>query len=352
MRFFCIASLFLCLFACKSIDDSNKRSPLGVLSTRFFHPRGVVVDSMSTLEAIRKLQPKRIDWTYCEDKKILEIYKKFNLDFSLAVNPQLPDSSGYTTKKYRIIDFEGNPYRAPWMKTWKIRNPFWGCVNNPKFYKLFLKQGKKLAALGAYAILVDDAIFNYRLVKEKKLGCFCSHCIQKFKKQISFNQEKPIEALSKTLRNEASKRKKNKVSPLAREYEKFQKASVIYFLKKWQSELRTSHPKIVFLTNNYNGSWNEIYQVFDGGVAELKVEHLNNRDLDSLYSLADSLDKSQLFTIASENPIHHYKLMEYAIKNKREFIYPWDIMIPHKNRRYYLNLDTLVKKEKQLLKKH
>ena len=355
-----VAYLFFCLsfcVGCKFFLHKRELPSYGVLSSRFYHPRGDL-DSMSTVKAIEKLKPRRIDWTYCEDETILNIYKKHNLPFSLTVNPQLSDSSGYTTKKHRLLDYSGKAYSAPWKKNWKIKNPYWGCVNNPKFYELFLKKTKKLASLGAYAILVDDAIFNYRLKLEKKIGCFCEFCIEKYNlnknrlykggKQLSGKEIKNIlcaEELQKI-----NKHLLNKSNFIA--YENFQKQAVIDFLKKWQKELRVSFPNIVFLTNNFNGSWNDIYKVFDGGIAEIKEELVNDKDLDSLYKVADRLGKTQMFTIATENSNTHFKLLEYNIKNKRESLYPWDIMIPKKNRRYYLDLDSIKQKEKELLKRY
>lgn len=351
MKRIAFCCFLILLVSCKVLQNTPKSSAINVLSSRFFHPRNSQ-DSASTLEAIQKLNPKRIDWTYFENEDFLKIYKKNNIPFSLSINPQVSDSSGYTTKKYRIIDFLDNPYSAPWMKNWKIKNPYWGCVNNPKFYSLFLKKGLQFASLGAYAIQVDDALFNYRLVIEKKIGCFCKYCELIFNKTQQKTSKNTITYFKEILINGQFKTKENINWSLVRSYEEFQKQSVIDFLSRWMIEIRNEYPSILFFTNNYNGNWNEIYQVFDGGIAELKVKHINDRDLDSLYFLADSLGKSQLFTVATENKKIHYKLLEYNIKNKREYLYPWDIMISEKNKRFYLPLDSIVHKENEYLTKY
>lgn len=336
---FCI--LLICVF-CKTKPTQENKFQVNVLSSRFFYPRNDI-DSVKTLEAIQELKPKRIDWTYCENKNILNIYKKHKIPFSLTINPQVADSFGYKTPKSRMIDYKGMPYTAPWMKHLKIKNPYWECVNNPLFFEVFLKKSLKLASLGAYAIMVDDAVFNYRLVIEKKVGCFCTHCVNSFNESNfrELNSKKTnidiVNYLKLSLRSGDFVQKKVDWY-YVNKYEAFQKQSVISFLKKWQKEIRKLYPKIKFLTNNYNGNLNKIYQVFDGGIAELKSKNVNNKDLDSLYAIANSLGKIQLFTVATENKEIHYKLLEYNIKNKRESLYTWDIMIPDKNRRYYMNL--------------
>lgn len=352
---FYLVLFFLMGFGCKStlnITTASKENSTSmyVLSSRFFHPRNSN-DIHSTVNAIEHLKPARIDWTYYESDEILNIYKENNLQFSLAINPQIRDSAGYTSKKIRMKDFEGNTYVAPWMKNWKVTNPYWGCVNNPQFFDLFVNRSLFLASKGAYGIFVDDALFNVRLTIEKKVGCFCDYC------KDSFNSKNADATINPTvLKNitqyklSKSKIKNSKLDTLIKKYEDFQVNSVVLFFTNWKKIIKEKYPDIVFLTNNYNGSWREIYRVFDIGIAELKEQYVNDADLDSLYGLADSLHKKQLFTIASENKDIQYKLLAYNTKHNRESIYPWDIFIPEKNERFYIQLDTITQKIKELNK--
>lgn len=334
-----IVSLFF--FSTSFIPIWSQESPIFILSSRFFHPRNQN-DKAITLEAIEKLNPNRIDWIYYENDTILETYKKKGLPFSLTLNPQLVDSLGYTSKSMRIKDYQGTIYVAPWMKTWKVRNPYWGCVNNPNFYKLFLDRALFFASKGAYALMIDDALFNARLKKEKLIGCFCNYCIEKYRLQLDEKTVKPTNTKERYIKVS----RKGEFNVL--KYESFQEKSVVDFFKTWMNDVKKVYPNMLFFTNNYNGEWNPIYKVFDGGIAEIKESNVNYSDLDKLYNNADILHKKQIFTIASANKEIQYKLLEYNIKNKRESILPWDIMIVKENRRYYMSLDTIKEKIKEL----
>src|SRR5690606_3218175 len=124
-----------------------------------------------------------------------------------------------------------------------------------------------------YALMVDDALFNARLRHDKLVGCFCGHCTAKFieNRELSdnFKHDKDLGELKKISRKYTDG--KNDISKEAmsyiREYHSFQESSVITFLTKWRQDITLKYPEMLFLTNNYNGSWQPIYAVFDGGIA-------------------------------------------------------------------------------------
>ncbi|WP_310557792.1 hypothetical protein [Flavobacterium sp.] len=313
----------------------SQELPIFTLSSRFFHPRNQT-DNAKTLDAIDELNPKKIDWIYYENDAILEKYKKKGLPFSLTLNPQIADSLGYTSKKNKIIDYKGEIFIAPWMKSWKVKNPYWGCVNNPNFKKLFLDKSLFLASKEPYALMVDDALFNARLKKVKLIGCFCNYCTKKYN---LLNRRKTSKSINKADYINVS----GKGSFNIEKYESFQEKSVVDFLKTWMNDVKKVYPNMLFYTNNPDGEWNQIYKTFDGGIAEIKEIRINDTDLNRLYRNADILHKSQVFTLDSENRDLQFKLLEYNIKNKRETIFPWDIMIVKENRRFYMPLDTIKK---------
>ncbi len=340
-----------CIFLFTSFQN-EKRSKM-VLSSRFFHPRNLN-DSVSSLEAIKFLKPDRLDWTYTYDTTITKIYHKLNLPFSLAINPQLPDSGIFTTKKARIRDSSGKFYIASWMKSRKMNNPFWGCVNDYNFYKNFLNKTLILCSMKPYAIFVDDSEFNYKLKREGLVGCFCDSCVVKYlASKYNMNLKRNINSKDTRiifnaiiLKSRNSEKNNNTEINLLNSYSKFQEQSVISFLSEWKKAVITKFPKMLFLTNNSQGEWNNIYKIFDGGIAEINAKLVNNSDLDLIYKRADDNLKSQLLTInTSTNFETHYKLLEYNIANNRDYIVPWDLYIHglKDNHRLYFNLSQISK---------
>lgn len=310
------------------------------LSSRFFYPVGIN-GHPSTIEVLDKLKPAYIEWTYNYSVEALNAYKNRGIKYSIAMNPQIPDSLGYTTGKLSIKKRNGDYYVAPWMKDWKISNPFWGCVNNPGFYSLFLNRGLQIAATGAYAIIVDDSLFNARLNNDGEIGCFCNYCISGFYDSLLSNgsvNNKYFNSLSINYLQNNELLFSN--DSLSQDYITFQRNSVIKFLKTWMIEMRVEYPEILFYTNNFGGEWNDIYINFDGGIAELNENYINESALDKLYKTADSLDKFQIFTLASDNYTLQKELMQYNAKNDKVTLLPWDIYISG-SERYYMNLDSL-----------
>lgn len=348
LHFFLLGCCTVLTKNAKSVATIQKKAePAFILSSRSFHPKDKD-DKENTMEAIDKLKPQRIDWVYFENDEILKIYRDKGLEYSLTLNPQTADPNEHATKRYRIEDYEGKLYVAPWMKSWKTKTANWGCVNNPGFYKTFLDRALFLAKKKPYALMVDDAVFNVRLQREKLVGCFCAYCLQKFEKLQSHKSKKHtiiLKEIKNTARDykEGFKTMNNNDLLLLRDYEEFQKMSVITFLKNWRNEVSKKYPKMIYLTNNYNGQWNEIYSVFDGGIAELNAKQVTNDTLDELYQNADNLNKSQVFSCASKDDKIQMELLKYNIINNRDSLLPWDIFISGSDERYYMNLEKLQK---------
>ncbi|MBI2259906.1 MAG: hypothetical protein HYU67_13535 [Flavobacteriia bacterium] len=332
MNKFIIIFIILCNY-CFSQNYTGKL----ILTTRWFHPRNSM-DTLSTLKAIRDFKPSRIDWVYTNDSNVTNIFKKLNIAYSLTANPMCPDSSGYTTQKLRIKTINGETYIAPWMKSWKIKTPYWGCVNNPEFQKLFLDYTKSLVKLGPDGIMVDNPEFNARLERDKLIGCFCDHCERKFiNKKFRYKRNKnKLEEEIKTL-IENSKDKNFKKNELQIKYEEFQINSVTKFLANWKKELLKTNPNLKFFCNNYNGEWRKYHLIFDGGIAEITESNINDKKLDELYKLSDSLKKSQLFNCNSGDFSLHEKLLIYNLKHNRDILIPWDLFILGEKNRFYMD---------------
>jgi hypothetical protein len=330
-------NVILFSFTLSVFASYGQQKPNLVLTSRWFHPRNHL-DSISTVEAIEVFKPSRIDWTYEKDSANTKIYSQLALPYSLTINPMVPDSGFYTTKKWRIHDINGETYVMPWLIDKTIKTPYWGCVNNPEFEALFSNKTKELLLLNPYAIMVDNADFNYQLVIEKKIGCFCDPCINEFTKEhpaLKMSTPNLLDHFRSVLGKGAS----NKDS-LSKMYSSFQQKTVTLFLQRWKDEMLAINPKLVFLTNNYNGHWSSHLRIFDGGIAELNEKMITEKNLDSLYKMADELGKTQLFNSNSAEDYYHEFLLDYTLKNKRETLIPWDLYILKSSKRYYMKYST------------
>lgn len=319
--------LFLLFFLPFSLFAQHK-NPKIVLSSRAFHPTDNA-DSLSTLAIIDIYKTERVEWMYCTDSVKLNKLKAKGVKFSLAINPQTPDSNEYT-RKGRMVNLSGERIVAPWMVTWKQKNPNWGCVNSPFFKDLFIKRTKQLIDLGAYAIVVDDSRMNHQGVEWG--GCFCEHCMKKFtdylikkgksKTDVNFNYQS-------FLKKKGVKEFDYKDSTIQyyKEFQDFQKKSAVAFLKEWKKQMKVYSGKTILLTNNYKGRWDELYSIFDGGIAETTPESLNDLFFMKLLKTTKKMRKKQMLSLVSDNTNDNLKFLMLCKKYGFDAIAPWDVFI-------------------------
>ncbi|WP_138995127.1 hypothetical protein [Larkinella sp. C7] len=322
--------------------QESMRYPV-ILSSRWFHPTSPQ-DTLSTIRMVELYHPDRIDWMYCTDAKQLAQLQARKVPYSLAINPQVPDSAGYTVHG-RVEDLNGRKLAAPWMRKWKLKNPYWGCVNSPEFQKVFLTQSYKLIDLEAYGLFVDDARFNDHATEWG--GCFCDHCITGFTTYLQGNGADTLKSAFNYrdyLRSVGidSLPVKNRQVPLWANYRAFQTKSVVRFLTNWRKKVEDyARRPVTFLTNNYGGQWTEIYQIFDIGVAELPENRLNRNYILARTSEAGRLNKKQYFTLSSDDESKQLKALFLTYSTGSALIIPWDVYVHTKSQdsatRYYGN---------------
>ncbi|WP_423345434.1 hypothetical protein [Larkinella sp. VNQ87] len=223
------------------------------------------------------------------------------------------------------------------MRNWKLKNPYWGCVNSPEFQKLFLDQSRKLIDLEAYGLFVDDARFNDQATEWG--GCFCDHCVSGF---TTYLQDNGADTLSSTFNYRDYLRSagidslpaKNRQVPLWTLYRAFQTKSVIRFLTSWRKSVENyARRPVTFLTNNYGGQWTGIYQIFDIGVAELPENRLNRDYILARTSEAGRLNKKQYFTLSSDDESKQLKALFLTYSANSALIIPWDVHVPGKSQK-------------------
>jgi len=306
-----------------------------ILSSRWFHPVSPQ-DTLSTIQMVDLYHPDRIDWMYCTNAKQLDQLKSRHVPYSLAINPQVPDSLEYTAKG-RVVDLNGKKLVAPWMQNWKQKNANWGCVNAPEFKKVFFDQSRKLIDLGAYGLFMDDARLNEHTMDWG--GCYCDYCMKGFTKYLLANG-------ADTLKNDFNYRNflhkqgigtitaRNLSIPLMKNFQSFQIESVLRFLKEWRVEMKQYAKRpLVFLTNNYAGQWSEIYKIFDIGVAELPENRLDRNYILSCTKEAEKLNKKQYFTLSSDDDSKQTKALFLAYSANSALIIPWDVYVHSKSKK-------------------
>ncbi|HVX49983.1 MAG TPA: hypothetical protein VHB48_07490 [Chitinophagaceae bacterium] len=322
-----IAAFFILL----PLPSTAQQKQQIIISSRTFHP-GNNGDSINTIKAVKDFAAERVDWLYTSVPAYTKQLQDLNVPFSLALNPQVADSSGYTTAKGRIIDLHGNLFIAPWMKGQRMKNPYWGCVNAPYFKQLFLKTAKKLVDLGPYGILVDDPLFNIQAVKED--GCFCDYCVKGFTEYLrqngvavpgDFNYRQAMLA-----DYEGAKKKYGKL------WQQFQTQSVINFLTQWKAEVKEYAKRdLVFICNNYKGQWSGVYKVFDAGISEIEEKDIDFALISHSLDSARQLGKKQSFNFESDNENLLYGAILYTYINGSEALLPWDLWLQGKPKRFY-----------------
>lgn len=326
--------------AATAVAQAPVRYPV-ILSSRWFHPNSPE-DTLSTLRLVEQYRPDRIDWMYCTNEAQLAQLRARGVPYSLALNPQVPDSAGYTVRG-RVQDLRGRKLVAPWMRSWKQKNAHWGCVNAPEFRETFYAQSRKLIDLQAYGLFVDDARFNDHALAWG--GCFCEHCVRAFRGYL--RQQEP-DAVPADFNYQTFLRAKGYDSipanglgvPHWKHFRAFQTASVLRFLKTWRTEMEQyAQRPLTFLTNNFAGRWNELYAVFDVGISELSSDQARRDYVSERVAEATRRGKRQYFTLTTTDENKQIEALFLTATAGSALVIPWDVFVPDASKqqpvRYY-----------------
>lgn len=309
--------------------QDSVRYPL-ILSSRWFHPVSSG-DTLSTLRVVDEYHPDRIDWMYCTNDDQLAQLRARKIPYSLALNPQVPDSVGYTVKG-RIQNLSGERLVAPWMRNWTQKNPNWGCVNAPEFKEVFYAQSQRLIDLQAYGLFVDDAGFNAAATAWG--GCFCEYCVKGFTAYLRVAGDDSIQAdfnYRNFLRGKHIDPATATTSPppFWEAFRQFQTQSVVKFLTAWRQEMiQYAGRPVMFLTNNFGGIWNPIFRVFDVGIAELPLKQLNRQHILGCTAMARRYGKKQYFTLPSSDESNQLRALYLTYSAGSALVIPWDVFAP------------------------
>lgn len=321
-------------------------------SSRWLHPRNSD-DPHDTFAAAEAFHATDFVWTYSLDRDFVQRLRQYGGRVFLAVNSLVPDPPDFRRRsKGRIVDLLGQPVTAPWMRSWP--DSAWGCANSPEYREGFIEYAVRAIQAGATALQMDDARMNLAAVSWG--ACFCPHCVQGFR---TFLKERVSQETATAwgiadletfdYRQYLLERKAPVGDAFARYdggelkslFAEFQKESVRQFFSYVREEIdRRVGRHIVFSTNNYRGSWEFPYDLFEIGMAELPQRDAKPLNLYDRYREAHDRGKHQIFTLVpqtadgSEVPVTRCVIAAcYALGG--HLIVPWDVYTGSQKPRYY-----------------
>jgi len=302
------------------------------VSIRSLSPRRRSDDNPhDTIEAIKNFHATRLDWTYGMNEEFIDKVRSLNctvqgtVAMAGYVNPDTVstnDSNEYpgvsqpggpAFEELSILDLDGMPVIAPWMRTWNFR-ALWGCINNPLAQAAHLRTVKKLIDVGVDSIQQDCPEMNHQ---PRFWGaCFCDHCMIKFRGFLQSQNLTPdklkefgIDDLCTFSYRDLLKQQNAPVAKsvvnfkdtneeLKQLFFNFQAQSSGEFHGWWRNELNEYAGRYVPVScNNYFGWDQPYYRVFDFGIRELKAEAADPSELYKRILYAAELGKTQLFTM-------------------------------------------------------
>jgi hypothetical protein len=321
-------------------------------SSRWSHPINRD-DPHDTFAAAEAFHATDFVWTYSLDPKFVQRLRQSGERVFLAVNSLIPDPPDFRRRsKGRIVDLLGQPVTAPWMRSWP--DSAWGCANSPEYREGFIEYAVRAIQAGATALQMDDPRMNLAAVSWG--ACFCPHCIEGFRAFLidRVSQETAtawgITDLDRFDYRQYLLERKAPVGDAFAKYDggelkslfaEFQKESVRQFFSYVRGEIdRRAGRHIVFSTNNYRGSWEFPYDLFEIGMAELPQRDATPQQLYDRYREAHDRGKHQIFTLVpqtadgSEVPITRRVIAAcYALGG--HLIVPWDVYTGSQKPRYY-----------------
>jgi len=310
-------------------------------------------DPHDTFKAAKAFHATDFVWTYSLDRNFVQSLRQQGDRVILAVNSMIPDPPDFRRRlRGRILDLEGRPVTAPWMRSWS--DSAWGCANSPEYRDGFVQYAVQAIEAGATALQMDDPRMNMASVAWG--ACFCPHCMEGFRSFLkaratlakatewgiadleTFNYRQYLLERKAPVGDAFAKYDGGELKKL---FAEFQKESVDQFFSYVRAEIdRRVGRHVVFASNNYRGSWEFPYNLFEIGMAELLERDATPLILYERYREARGLQKHQIFTLVpqatdgAEVPLTRRVIAScYALGG--HLIVPWDVYTGSQKPRYY-----------------
>lgn len=301
-----------------------------------------------TLAAVTGFHVTRLEWTYTDKKEFIDSVHALGVWFGGAASAGNYKGS-VPSEQWNVVDIDGKPVYATWMRAWKKPNP-WGCANNPEFRDGHVRFVVDSIRAGADGMQRDEPGQGKHALRWG--ACFCDHCMKGFQRHLTDNADRTVLAKfgitdPENFDYRAYLKGKNypsgddfmKGTPdeLRTEFERFQIRSTVEFNKWWRAEVNRITGRTVPVTcNNGVRDWSEIELVFDSCIGELNAADAEPSYLYEAVRKAASFNRGQTVTMPlrsdpKETPdwITHIRktiAVVYAVGGHIEA--PWDTYLP------------------------
>lgn len=284
------------------------------------------------LELQRQLRPTRLEWSYVSQRNHIAQFKELTPVFVGALN----------TMDGHALSFDGEPIVAPWMKHFgsPTHRFLYICQNNPDDLQNKVELAQGLIRDGVCNFHFDDWYGNAQMFGFKN-PCFCEYCMKAFALDIGleFNYRDYLSKRGFRDREALMLAVEQDAVPLWREYQQFQRHSVVRFFSRLKESMNRAYPEGVTLSVNAVASTEEIrllpnHRAFDYLNGEL--HQLEPENIAKAAQAAQGLGKLQVVTIWPDQvPERDYHLALWVHKARQAIglcyclglvpVFPYDV---------------------------
>lgn len=251
------------------------------------------------IDLARNCQATRLEWNYVERGSFFQDAKAAGVQVSGgAINMWPTDGPGLASYKIgRQQDRYGAAIEAPWVKG---KGWYWGCVNNPDFFRLQMGRASRALQAGASVIQYDDCAGAIPAVAWG--GCWCAHCRQQAARQ-GYDLERQMLA--------------------------FQTASTVRYIKSLRSQIdAVNGDRVMMSCNNYRLRTGVPYDLFDYGMCEISPADAAPHALETAFRRFEQNGWMQVVTLRSSDIALNRATIARTHALGGAMLYPYNVYMP------------------------
>jgi hypothetical protein len=322
-------------------------------SSRWHHPADED-DPHDTFRAAADFHATRLDWVYFSPREPIILKGAHSRNYRLggALSSKVPEApTAAVAEPLGAKRMDGDPVVAPWKRTWSGSNRIWGCINNPEYQEDYLDFARDLVRVGADRLHRDEPRGNLMCVPWG--GCFCQHCVRKFRAYLADNtsaarrEELGIDRLEGY---DCAAHFRSLGAPVGDDFGEwnggrlkdmftdFQRQSTVEFHRRIREQVNEDAGFLVpWSCNNCGGDyrWDDLHSIFDFAIGEVYDAGEGAPWIWRTVREARDNGKAQVFTVA--RPERHLNRCVIATSYAcgGHTIVPWDVFTGGTSPRLY-----------------